>query len=197
MAFAATSITLTVAYLLGSIPTALLVSRRVMRVDIRNAGDGNMGARNTFHAIGPRFGVTVAVIDFAKGAIPVFLAGVLGLGQGLQIAAGILAILGHDFPIFAGFRGGQGTATSLGTMLVLFPLPTLIGLGTYAILFLIIKNSNVSCGIGGATIALVLGLSHEWLLLLYAVAVFVFVPIKLLIDSPRRRAIETTRGSGT
>jgi hypothetical protein len=76
-------------------------------------------------------------------------------------------------------------------MLVLFPVVTLIGLVTFGTLFLIIKNFNISCGIGGATIALILGLSHQWLLFGYAVIIFIFIPIKLLIDSPRRRAIGT------
>jgi acyl phosphate:glycerol-3-phosphate acyltransferase len=182
------------AYLLGSIPTALFISRRTKRVDIRCVGDGNMGAHNTFHEIGPKFGVMVAVVDFTKGALAVFLAYRLGLHLSWQIIAAISAILGHDFPLFANFKGGQGTATSFGTMLVLFPLPTLIGLAVYGIAFLIIKNSNVGCGIGGATIAIILGLSQQWLLFGYTVIAFIFIPVKLLIDSPRRRAIRTTKG---
>jgi glycerol-3-phosphate acyltransferase PlsY len=193
--FARIAAVLIIAYLLGSVPTALITSKRIKRVDIRSVGDGNMGARNTFHEIGPKFGVIVAVIDFSKGALSVFLACILGLSLGWQILAGIVAILGHDFPVFANFKGGQGTATSLGTMLVLFPVPTLIGLITYGIIFLVIKNSNISCSIGGAIIALTLGVSHQWLLLTYAVTVFIFIPIKLYIDSPRRRAIEMARSS--
>ena len=191
--FGKTAFVLIAAYLLGSIPTALVISTRIKHVDIRCIGDGNMGARNTYHQLGPKFGVRVAIIDFFKGALPVFLAYILGLNLGCQFAAGILAILGHDFPVFANFRGGQGTATSLGTMLVLFPIPTVIGLAAYGIIFLIIKNSNISLGIGGAIIALILGVSHQWLLFGYAAPVFVFIPIKLLIDSPRRRAIEEAK----
>jgi glycerol-3-phosphate acyltransferase PlsY len=192
--FAKTAAVLITAYLLGSIPTAFAISTRIKHVDIRSVGDGNMGARNTFHEIGPKF-VMVAVIDFLKGALPVFLAYIIGLSLGWQILAGILAILGHDFPVFASFKGGQGTATSLGTMLVLFPVPTLIGLAIYGLIFLIIKNSNISCSIGGAAIAVMLGVSHQWLLLGYAVTVFIFIPIKLFIDNPRRRAIEISKSS--
>lgn len=184
---------LVIAYLLGSIPTALIVSTKIKGIDIRRVGDGNMGARNTFHEIGPKFGITVAVIDFCKGALPVFLAYVLGLNLGWQILVAILAILGHDFPIFASFKGGQGTATSLGTMLVLFTLPTLIGLAVYGTVFVVKRSSNIGCSIGGATIALVLGISQQWLLLGYAVAVFLFIPVKLFIDSPRRRAIRVAK----
>jgi glycerol-3-phosphate acyltransferase PlsY len=191
--FGKTAFVLIAAYLLGSIPTALVISTRIKHVDIRRIGDGNMGARNTFHQLGPKFGVRVAIIDFFKGALPVFLAYILGLNLGWQMIAGILAILGHDFPVFANFKGGQGTATSLGTMLVLFPIPTVFGLVAYGLIFLIIKNSNISLGIGGAIVALILGISHQWLLFGYAVPVFVFIPIKLLIDSPRRRAIEEAK----
>ena len=80
-------------------------------------------------------------------------------------------------------------------MLVLFPVPTLIGLTAYGIIFLIIKNSNISLAVGGAIIALTLVISHQWLLLAYALPVFLFIPIKLLIDTPRRRAIEIARNS--
>jgi glycerol-3-phosphate acyltransferase PlsY len=183
------------AYLLGSLPTALMVSRRFKHVDIRTIGDGNMGARNTFHTIGPRFGFLVAVIDFAKGALPVLLAYLLGLELGWQFLAGALAILGHDFPVFAGFRGGQGTASTFGTMLVLFPLPTLAGLTFYGGLYLITRKSNLSCSVGGAVIAAILAVSQQWLLLAYAVAVFVFIPVKLFMDSPRRKAIALAKSS--
>ncbi len=183
------------AYLLGSMPTALIISKRFKGVDIRAIGDGNMGARNTYHSIGPKFGIMVAVIDFFKGALPVLLAYLLGLELGWQFLAGALAILGHDFPVFAGFRGGQGTASTLGTMGALFPLPTLAGLVFYGGLYLITRSSNLSCGIGGAVIAAVLALSQQWLLLTYAVAVFIFIPIKLFLDSPRRRAIAMAKGS--
>ena len=184
---------LLLAYLLGSLPTALMVSKRFKGVDIRAIGDGNMGARNTFHSIGPKFGFMVAVIDFAKGAVPVLLAYVLGLELGWQFLAGVLAILGHDFPVFAGFKGGQGTASTFGTMSVLFPLPTFIGLAVYGGFFLVTRNSRLGCSIGGAVIAATLAVSQQWLLLAYAVAVFVFIPVKLFLDSPRRKAIEMVK----
>ena len=177
------------AYLSGSIPTALVVSMRVKGVDIRRIGNGNMGAQNVFHEIGPKYGVLVAAIDILKGALPVFLAHALGLSLTWQITAGILAILGHDFPLFADFKGGQGTACSGGTMLVLFPLITLAGLITIGIMFLFIRHFNKSTAIGCAFVALMLGISHQWLLLIYAVVVFLFIPVRLFFDAPRRMDI--------
>jgi glycerol-3-phosphate acyltransferase PlsY len=184
---------LVIAYLLGSIPTALIISKKINGVDIRLVGDGNMGARNTFHEIGPKFGIMVAVIDFCKGALPVFLAYIIGLDLAWQMLTAVLAILGHDFPLFAGFKGGQGTATSLGTMLPLFPIPTLIGLAIFGTVYLVTKKSVVSLGIGGGVTTLIVGFSQQWLLFGYAIIVFLFIPVKLLIDSPRRRTIATAK----
>jgi acyl phosphate:glycerol-3-phosphate acyltransferase len=170
--FVGTAAILPLAYFLGSIPTALIISKRFKYLDIRTVGDGNVGARNTFHQIGPKFGVITAIIDFFKGTLSVFLAQLFGLSLGLQMLTGISAIFGHDFPVFANFKGGQGTATSLGTMLVLFPIPTLIGLAVYGFMFVIIRNSNICLAIGGAIIASILGISHQWQLFGYAVPVF-------------------------
>jgi glycerol-3-phosphate acyltransferase PlsY len=181
------------AYLLGSIPTALVIGRRVKGIDIRTIGNGNMGASNAFHTLGEKAGIIVAVVDFIKGVIPVLIASLLGLSIVWQMIVGACAILGHDFPVFAKFQGGQGTATSLGTMLVLFPLQTLLGLIFYGALFLITKNSRLSCSIGGGLIALLLGVTQQWLLLIYSVAVFLFIPLKLFIDTPRRHAIEAEK----
>jgi len=191
--FAKTVAVLVTAYLLGSIPTALIISKRIKRMDIRNVGDGNMGAVNIFHEIGHKFGVMVGIIDIAKGALSVFLAYIFGLHLGWQILAGILVILGHDFPVFANFKGGQGAATSFGTMLVLFPVPILIALIPCCIVFLLKRNWIMVAITGGITIVLALGISHQWLLLGYAIIAFILIPIKLLIDSPRRRIIKLAK----
>lgn len=180
---------LVIAYLLGSVPTALIVSKRILRLDIRSIGNGNMGARNTFHEIGPVFGILVAIIDYLKGAVSVFIAYALGLSLGWQLLAGIFAILGHDFPVFARFKGGKGVATSLGTMAVLFPVPAFIGLAVYSLVFLFTRKSIIGLGIGCGAIALALGILHQWVFLEYAIAVFLFIPVKLFIDRPQRKAL--------
>jgi len=184
---------LVVAYLLGSIPTALIMSKRLRGVDIRTLGDGNMGARNISRTLGAKLGIVVAVVDFMKGVLAVLLANLLGLALVWQILAGICAILGHDFPIFAKFKGGQGLATSLGTMLVLFPTQMLLGSILYAILFLTTKKSSISAGFGCGLMALLLGISQEWILLAYAVVIFLFIPLKQFMDSHRRREIEAAK----
>jgi hypothetical protein len=105
-------------YLLGSIPSAVIVSRLTRGVDIRTLGDGNMGARNTYRTFGLAAGLAVALADGCKGALSVLLARWLGLPAAWQTAAAVAAVLGHDFPVFAHFRGGQGLA-----QLVWSPLP--------------------------------------------------------------------------
>lgn len=183
-----------IAYLFGSIPTAFIIASRIKGVDIRTVGDGNMGATNTFREIGPNYGTAVAVIDFSKGVLPVLLAHLLGFSLGWQFTVGIAAILGHDFPVFAGFKGGQGMATSLGTMLILFPGPTLIGLLLYSSTILFLKINNLSLGLAGASIAGILAYYHHWSLLVYCVAVLLCIPLKQFIDSPRRKAIKMAEG---
>ncbi|MBD2714274.1 glycerol-3-phosphate 1-O-acyltransferase PlsY [Microvirga sp. STR05] len=120
---------LVAAYLLGSIPTALWVGQRFFGLDIREHGSGNAGATNTFRVLGKKPGSFVMAIDVLKGWAATSLAQVM-LNQGaieagqllyFQLACGILAILGHIYPVFAGFRGGKGVATVLGMMLAIAP----------------------------------------------------------------------------
>ncbi len=115
------TIPLVVAYLLGSVPTALIASHLLAHTDIRLLGDGNMGARNTARTLGWKAGWVVAGIDIGKGAGSIWMAQAFGLNPFWQIMTGACAVLGHDFPVFAGFRGGQGLATTLGVFFVLAP----------------------------------------------------------------------------
>ena len=182
-----------VGYLLGSIPSAVIVSRLAKGVDIRTLGDGNMGARNTARNLGMRYGILVAVADFCKGALTILFARALGLSLGMQMLAGIASIIGHDFPVFAGFKGGQGLADTLGTLLALFPTQTLIGLIVYGLLFLIIKNSDISAGIGCGLIALILGIQQNWMGLFFMVVMMISIPMKKILDDSRRKALGTTQ----
>ena len=138
------------AYLFGSVPTALILSHMMGRGDLRLLGDGNMGARNATHVLGWGAGAVVAGVDFSKGALAVALARQLNSAVPLQLAAGVAAVLGHDFPIWAGFRGGQGMATSLGVLSMLMPEPTLWGLGAFAGVYLVthIFDLSAGCGLG-------------------------------------------------
>ena len=108
------------AYLLGSIPTAYLVVHYRKGSDIRKLGDGNSGAANVARVMGAKTGIFVGIIDIFKGSIIIALAGWL-LGSGIGMAGGIIAIMGHSWPIYLLGRGGRGAAVGIGVLLALLP----------------------------------------------------------------------------
>lgn len=186
---------LLLAYLLGSIPSALIVSRAVAGVDIRQLGDANMGARNVKRTLGWKPGIAVAVIDVGKGLTPVLVARTLRLDLEWQIAAGFCAMLGHDFPLFAHFRGGQGLAAALGALAVLAPREMLVGMTVYGLLYLLTRHSDLSAGVGiGLTVLLMGVLGEPLMLILGALGMILSVPAKMLLDRPRRVRLLATAG---
>lgn len=110
-----------IAYLIGSVPFAFLLSRR-SATDLRTFGSGNLGAANVLRASGVRAGVLVALLDVAKGAASVAVAMRLGAGGAAPAAAGFAAIIGHIYPVWLKFKGGKGVATACGVFAVLTPL---------------------------------------------------------------------------
>src|SRR5580765_8900621 len=110
-----------VAYLIGSIPFALILARR-WGADLRQVGSGNLGAANVMRASGVTAGVLVAALDMAKGAVGVWIASRVSDGADLPAAAGLAAIIGHIYPIWLRFRGGKGVATACGVFSILTPL---------------------------------------------------------------------------
>ncbi len=120
-------------YLLGSIPTGLLLARLFSRVDPRKTGSKNIGATNVFRTAGKAVGILTLIGDLAKGSIPIWIACHWGLSHRWGISAdlwvalaGLAPFLGHLFPIFLGFKGGKGVATALGIYLVISPIAVLI-----------------------------------------------------------------------
>jgi len=180
-----------VAYLIGSLPTALIYSLKFHRQDIREIGDGNMGARNTKRAYGFEAGAAVALIDIAKGALVVWGTGLADLPLGWQIAAAAAVILGHDFPIFAGFKGGQGLAATTGVLFGFFPWQTLLGFLVYLVLFLLLRNADIAAGAGMGLIVLLQMLgSQPVALIVFSVCALLFIPFKKWLDRSR---VETIR----
>ncbi|MDP2211437.1 MAG: glycerol-3-phosphate 1-O-acyltransferase PlsY [Candidatus Aquicultor sp.] len=123
------------AYLLGSVPFGLVVSKLLFRVDIRDHGSGNIGATNAYRTLGPVAGVVVLIGDVLKAMIPVFavryfLAGTPDAVPLASVVVGLVAILGHSYSIFLKFGGGKGMATAGGLILALWPLaaPILVGI---------------------------------------------------------------------
>ncbi|WP_066299077.1 glycerol-3-phosphate 1-O-acyltransferase PlsY [Bacillus sp. FJAT-29937] len=105
------------AYLIGSIPTALIVGKLAFNIDIREHGSNNPGATNTLRVLGKKAAIIVLLIDVGKGALAAFLPALAGV-EADSLLIGLSAVIGHCFPIFAGFRGGKAIATTAGVLLV-------------------------------------------------------------------------------
>jgi len=146
-------------YLLGSIPTAHIMGRVFRKVDIRQIGDGNMGAANAFHQLGAKVGVAVGIIDAGKGALAIFIAQAANLPQVAVLLTGAAAVIGHNWPVFLRFRGGRGEATTIGVLLTTITQPMLI-LATPAILTLFIFRNVI---IASAVLFVPLPLVCWWL----------------------------------
>src|SRR5882672_10862788 len=140
------------AYLLGSIPFALILTRCWGAGDLRRSGSGNLGAANVMRASGVTAGVTVAMLDMAKGAASVWLAGRLSGNAAAPAAAGLAAIVGHIYPVWLRFRGGKGVATACGVFSVLTPLAIPPALAIFLVTVALTKY--ISLGSLLATIAL-------------------------------------------
>ncbi len=141
-------IALIVAYLLGSIPSAYIITRLATGKDIRRLGGGNVGARNVFHEVGLWAAIIVSVFDIGKGAAAVAIASwLLGAPQLFVLVAGLAAVAGHMWSIYLKFTGGNGLATTLGVLSVLMPWELLIVIALILIFTVITRNVVLSVNI--------------------------------------------------
>ena len=129
-----------VGYIIGSLPTAYIFGKRLKGRDIRELGDGNMGARNAYHELGHKIGILIFFIDTAKGCLAILIAQYFNAPQSIVLLTGAATVAGHNWSIFVGFRGGRGEATTIGILLVLMPESLLIVAGPAFIVLLIKKN---------------------------------------------------------
>jgi len=135
------------AYLLGSIPSAYVAGRLRKGIDIRQVGSRNMGAMNVFYNVGVASGLLVLFADIGKGAAAIALAQWLADSNLVMFFAGATAVIGHNFPVWLGFKGGKGGAPLIGTLIYLMPWGILIGLSIFLLLLLIIRFPTLSYGI--------------------------------------------------
>ncbi len=140
-----------IAYLLGSIPSALIISRRFFGIDIRDYGSGNMGATNTFRVLGSKFGTIVMCMDMLKGifaaSLYIFIPHYLHNDwdrTSLIVVLGLSAVVGHIFPVFAGFRGGKGVATLAGMLFALQPIVALCCVGVFLLVLFLTRYVSLS-----------------------------------------------------
>ena len=161
MDIAAATLLVVGSYLLGSIPTGLLIGMQ-MGVDVRTQGSGNIGATNVARTVGKKVGVLVLLLDALKGAAPIAIFTALDLDAAIDLGAPIDAylvtavalapIVGHCFPVWLRFRGGKGVATALGVFLVVDPLALAVGAALFAALYAAFRI--VSIGSMAAAIAI-------------------------------------------
>lgn len=182
-----------VAYLLGSIPSGLLLGK-AYGIDVRREGSGNIGATNLYRTVGRKVGVLTLVCDCLKGFIPVLVVKSSALPADLAAWVGLAAFCGHVFSIFLRFKGGKGVATALGVFLALSPWAVAIALGVF--LGLVLKWRYISLGSMVAAAVMppavfLLGCSRAVLLVTAFVAVIVIVKhhenIKRLVEGTENK----------
>lgn len=160
---------LILSYLVGSIPTSIIMSKWVKNIDIRNYGSGNAGGSNVFRVLGWKYGVSVILLDAMKGAIAVIFIARLYFGNFpfpnatpfddftlVQFLAGIAAVIGHVWTIFAGFKGGKGIATALGFLITIITVDMLVAVGIFIIVVSISKYISLGSMLAAISIPVVM-----------------------------------------
>ncbi len=143
-----------IGYLLGSIPTGLWIGRWRGGGDIRQSGSGRTGATNTFRTLGLRWSVTVLILDAVKGALPILIVMAVWNSPTGEVIGGLAAVVGHQFPLYAGFRGGRGAATAMGAMIAIMPMGALFALGSALPILLGIKVMSLATLTGATSAAI-------------------------------------------
>lgn len=162
------------AYLLGSIPFALVVGKLGYKIDIREHGSGNLGATNTFRVLGKKAGIIVTLSDILKGTVAVLLP-LLVDTEINQLIIGLFAVAGHTYPVFAKFKGGKAVATSGGIFLGVYPLLFIIMLLTFLVNLYITKYVSLSSMITGVISVIVAFFFNDILLIAIVLVVTIFV----------------------
>jgi glycerol-3-phosphate acyltransferase PlsY len=157
-------IAILLAYIFGSIPSSVWIGQAFYGIDVREYGSGNAGATNTFRVLGKKAGIPVMIIDILKGWTATNLAYFIGLSVtgpehsvqyvNYQLALGIVAVMGHLFPVFAGFRGGKGIATLFGMILAVHPPAALLCVLVFVTVLLLTKYVSLSSIAAGFTFPL-------------------------------------------
>ena len=172
----AIAVVLLISYLIGSIPSSIWVGKVARGVDIRNYGSGNAGATNTFRILGWRCGVSVLAIDVFKGFVcsywvsqlayhigtgPISVGSIWEINAFLQIICGIMAVVGHMFPILANFDGGKGMATATGMLIAIEPISVAITLGVFLIVMFTFRYVSLASLVAAFIYPLMLLLLHH------------------------------------
>ena len=167
-----------IAYLVGSIPFGLLISRAVGRVDIRQYGSGNIGTANVLRIVGKRAAALTLLGDLLKGFLPTVLALLLGGTELLVAGVGMAAVLGHNWPIYLRFVGGKGVATSFGALLAMTPLPAVLGLLVWFGVLLVFRYPSLAAMVASVCVPPVIFFSTglgSYFIFSFVAALLIFV----------------------
>ncbi len=166
------------AYFLGSIPVGVMLGR-LKGVDPRKTGSGNIGATNVMRAAGKKLGVVTLILDAAKGFVPVALATLLGVPLCVVALVGLVAFLGHVFPVFLRFKGGKGVATALGVYLAISPVTILAAFVVFVIVAAIWRYVSLASMIGATVVPIGLYLiGAPWSFVVMAVLITLVVIVR-------------------
>ena len=156
-------------YLVGSIPTSIIISKMVRGIDIREHGSGNAGGSNVFRVLGWKYGVLVIILDSLKGALAVIVVSRLYFGSFpfpnatpfddftlVQIIAGISAVFGHIWTVFANFKGGKGIATSLGFLVAIITVDLLLALAVFSIVVLVSRYISLGSVLAAISVPIIM-----------------------------------------
>lgn len=149
------------AYLLGSVPFALVISRVFFRIDIREHGSGNVGATNVVRVLGKGPGIACFLLDFLKGLVPTWLGGHFGLPWWAVLLLGVATILGHSRSVFLRFTGGKSVATGAGVIVALSPWVGLSALAVWAVVFALGRIVSLGSILAAASLPLLMVLFRE------------------------------------
>jgi len=149
---------LAASYLIGSVPTGLVLVRLLKGEDIRQHGSGNIGTVNVFRIAGTPIAAVVLAVDIVKGLVPVLLAARLGTGPWVTMLCGLAAIVGHNWSVFLGFRGGKGIATSFGVLVGLSPAAALAGAAVWILVVAVTRYASLGSLLGVLAVPIVLWL---------------------------------------
>ena len=157
------AILIVLAYLIGSIPTSVWISKYFFEIDIRDYGSGNAGATNTYRVLGSKWGTIVMVVDVLKGAIatslyitvPFYMTHVDDRTK-IMIGLGLAAVIGHILPIWAGFRGGKGVATLFGMIIAMQPIVALCCVGVFLLVLYLTRFVSLSSILAGVAFAVLI-----------------------------------------
>ncbi len=182
-------------YLIGCLPTAYLFGKKLAGKDIRKLGDGNMGARNAYWALGHKTGILIFLIDLLKGYLVVGSAVLLNVPRPVVLWLGVAVMVGHIFPIFLHFKGGRGESTAIGVLLVVVPVSGIIALTLALISLLIWKRVILASAVGFVSLPL-LGwwVGMPALLILYGIGLPILVALTHYF---RLHPLKRPAGTGT